>query len=81
MALSEERSRCSEDLIEKRGLELLEPRPVNPMPSILDSDLNNGLGLIADIVSGPQNHVDAWGQPYQPPVVMGGIFEVMEGTA
>ncbi|CAG8886977.1 unnamed protein product [Penicillium egyptiacum] len=51
MALSEERSRCDGDAIERQGLGLMEPRPVD---------------LIGEV---------------KPNLVMGGIFEVMEGRA
>ncbi|PWY89773.1 hypothetical protein BO70DRAFT_128212 [Aspergillus heteromorphus CBS 117.55] len=84
MALCEERSRCGEDAIERQGLDLMEPRPVDPLALSMDSmdasvfeDASPSLGLdeidvLADRSSGLVRLA-------QPRFVMGGIFEVMEG--
>ncbi|KKK20031.1 hypothetical protein ARAM_007601 [Aspergillus rambellii] len=76
-ALSEERSRCYEDAIERQGLELLEPRPVDPIG--IPMDLNaNIFSSIAGDRSSAQSHQSRVSQPR---FVMGGIVEVMEGRA
>ncbi|EEP81059.1 predicted protein [Uncinocarpus reesii 1704] len=80
LALSEERSRCSEDEIERRGLGLMEPRPVDPMPVLvdIDEDGHKASGLLMDGKTlNPTNSATS----NQPRYVMGGIFEVMEGSA
>ncbi|KAL1962686.1 hypothetical protein VTN77DRAFT_9230 [Rasamsonia byssochlamydoides] len=80
LALSEERSRCDEDAIERMGLSMMEPRPVNPIPLSMDLNAN----VLADISSERTSWVQSQNQrlgPPQPRFVMGGIFEVMEGEA
>ncbi|KAJ5166795.1 uncharacterized protein N7482_005576 [Penicillium canariense] len=67
MALSEERSRCDENSIERQGLDLMEPRPVD-MNQHRRMDLHRNSIFRAAAVQ-------------QPRFVMGGIFEVMEGRA
>ncbi|KAJ5752629.1 hypothetical protein N7520_009546 [Penicillium odoratum] len=91
MALSEERSRCDEDVIERQGLDLMEPRPVE-----MKIDMNASLALHAHShgqmgsgLSGNERRGSGSGsgsgnivfQQPQPRFVMGGIFEVMEGRA
>ena len=80
LALSEERSRCSEDSIEKRGIGLMEPRPVDPIPTAMDMEIN----MLSTLDSRSDEH-HLHGHPlwfrHQPTFVMGGIFEVMEGQA
>jgi hypothetical protein len=80
LALSEERSRCDEDVVERVGLSLMEPRPVDPVPIAMDLNAN----VLGDVAS----QRSSWGQlsssssrlgSQQPRYVMGGIFEVMEG--
>ncbi|KAJ5682230.1 hypothetical protein N7462_005395 [Penicillium macrosclerotiorum] len=66
VALTAERCRCTGDAIERQGLDLMEPRPV---------DAGSGPGT-----AGAAPSVEA--RPVQQPrFVMGGIFEVMEGRA
>jgi hypothetical protein len=77
LALSEERSRCSVDSIERVGLGLMEPRPVDPMPFVADTPWTadkQSCGSLDEIL-------DVNGVSSRPRYVMGGIFEVMEGTA
>ncbi|OJJ49742.1 hypothetical protein ASPZODRAFT_128258 [Penicilliopsis zonata CBS 506.65] len=77
MALSEERSRCDEDSVERQGLNMMEPRPVDPVS--IPMDLN------AHIFEGPVENCASLGpsssKPQHPRFVMGGIFEIMEGRA
>ncbi|PGH21482.1 hypothetical protein AJ80_03150 [Polytolypa hystricis UAMH7299] len=83
LALSEERSRCSEDSAEKVGLGMMEPRPVDPVLFPSDGIDMVNLGYIADMeteIRGPLA-CGGGGGYRQPPCVMGGIFEVMEGAA
>ena len=87
LALQEEQSRCTEDAIERIGLDLMEPRPVEPWPTMVDVTNNNDVyGSIEDVL-GPDNNInDAWvhmsSRGHHPPrCIMGGIFEVMEGAA
>ncbi|KAJ5902178.1 hypothetical protein N7495_002706 [Penicillium taxi] len=86
MALSEERSRCDGDSIERKGLDLMEPRPV---------DVNANANATLTALSGSrlrqrhssvhlrsENTIDGGadtGRVQQPKFVLGGIFEVMEG--
>ena len=88
LALSEERSRCDEDSIERQGLNLMEPRPVDPLAIPMDLDVNlfpdfnNGYGSFQSL---NQIQTLSRGQtqernPQRPRFVMGGIFEVMEGS-
>lgn len=78
MALTEERSRADGNEIERQGLDLMEPRPVDMNVDRKGSssaagacDGRAGLGFGGDGRRGVQ----------QPRFVMGGIFEVMEGRA
>ncbi|KKZ68578.1 hypothetical protein EMCG_01027 [[Emmonsia] crescens] len=102
LALSEERCRCSEDSIEKIGLGLMEPRPVDPMPvpmampmpmivgdmdanmnapMNMNMNMNMSMGLVFDFEpDGDFNHIDSLRIGSKPRFVMGGIFEVMEGS-
>lgn len=77
LALSEERSRCDEDTVERTGLGLMEPRPVDPVPT--------PMGFAADIFGDMDSMLKATPdlpmRPQQPRFVLGGIFEVMEGRA
>ncbi|KAI1920463.1 hypothetical protein LOZ58_002931 [Ophidiomyces ophidiicola] len=81
LALSEERSRCFGDEIERRGLGLMEPRPVDPMPALVDmiEEESKVLDNRANTTSNTRSVSTPIHQP--PRYVMGGIFEVMEGTA
>lgn len=80
LALSEERSRADEDKIERLGLDLMEPRPVDPL-------LGTGFALdsMDASVFGEDGLLEGGGVlerssgVVQPRFVMGGIFEVMEG--
>ncbi|KAE8149288.1 hypothetical protein BDV25DRAFT_156629 [Aspergillus avenaceus] len=77
LALSEERSRCGEDAIERQGLNLMEPRPVDPVGIPMDLNAN-----IFSSVAGDRSSAQSQAsQVSQPRFVMGGIFEVMEGRA
>lgn len=82
LALSEERSRCDEDTVERVGLSLMEPRPVDPIPIAMD--------LNAHVLEDVSSQRSSWAQSsqcsfrtssQQPRFVMGGIVEVMEGDA
>lgn len=92
MALSEERSRCDCDSIERQGLDLMEPRPVDQcMATRFDNHARTVSG--ASMTGNSQRRSSAGtareslssdGRPVvvqQPRFVMGGIFEVMEGRA
>ncbi|PGH07727.1 hypothetical protein AJ79_06204 [Helicocarpus griseus UAMH5409] len=96
LALSEERCRCSEDSIEKIGLGLMEPRPVDPMPMPMPMPLvvgDMGMGMDARVLDfelegvgngvgiGTSDYIDSLRIGSRPRFVMGGIREVMEGTA
>jgi hypothetical protein len=76
MALNEERSRCDGDAIERAGLDLMEPRPVDmkgDVPFHTNTQRPRSIGAESR---------DSRGMPVQQPrFVMGGIFEVMEGRA
>lgn len=77
LALSEERSRCDGDVIERQGLDLMEPRPVDPVE--IPMDLNTNIfSSVAGDRSSAQSQASRMSQPR---FVMGGIFEVMEGHA
>jgi hypothetical protein len=84
MALSEERCRCDENAIERQGLDLMEPRPVDMN---LHSNLNMHMGLnmgLGQRNSGSRASIGSDTRSVvvqQPRFVMGGIFEVMEGQA
>ncbi|EEH46784.1 uncharacterized protein PADG_02882 [Paracoccidioides brasiliensis Pb18] len=94
LALCEERCRCSEDSIEKIGLGLMEPRPVDPMPIptamptptvVGDTDaslnMNMSVGQVFDFEPEvDSSYIDSLRIGRQPRFVMGGIFEVMEGS-
>lgn len=87
--LSEERSRADEDSIERQGLNLMEPRPVDPVTIPMDLDVNvfrdtnTGRGSFQSLNQAPsQGRGQALERnPQRPRFVMGGIFEVMEGSA
>lgn len=89
LALSEERSRCDEDSVERQGIDLMEPRPVDPVSIPMDLDANvfptsNWNASRGSFQSMTQAQCTTQGQarnPQQPRIVMGGIFEVMEGSA
>ncbi|RJE26371.1 hypothetical protein PHISCL_01258 [Aspergillus sclerotialis] len=89
LALSEERSRCDEDSVERQGIDLMEPRPVDPLSIPMDLDANvfptsNCNASRGSFQSMTQVQSPAQGQarsPSHPRFVMGGIFEVMEGSA
>ena len=66
LALSEERSRADSDVVERQGLGLMEPRPVDP------------LIMGTEDVTGERPSRSRLSQPV---FVMGGIEEVMEGKA
>lgn len=80
MALSEERSRCDENAIERQGLDLMEPRPVD-----LDMTVHRSWNVRPASVSASGSRAsigtDSGSVVQQPRFVMGGIFEVMEGRA
>lgn len=87
LALSAERTRCDGDAIERQGLDLMEPRPVDPVDYRLPMDgsifassaLTQGFEASRGR-SSLQSQLHT--QPYgfvRPRFVMGGIFEVMEG--
>lgn len=87
LALSEERTRCDGDSIERQGLNLMEPRPVDPVAIPMDLDTNVFPGLDGSHEPFQSlNQVQDQGQAQarnlqHPRFVMGGIFEVMEGSA
>ncbi|PKY09017.1 hypothetical protein P168DRAFT_287082 [Aspergillus campestris IBT 28561] len=96
MALSAERSRYDCDAIERQGLDLMEPRPVDPAfafepltPAGLDAWGASGAGCrlssaSASCYSESGSSCSGYtreGRMTQPKFVMGGIFEVMEGRA
>lgn len=84
VALSDERSRCDEDSIERQGLDLMEPRPVDPVAIPMDLDASVFPSSRGSFQSMTQVQNQSQGQgrsPQQPRFVMGGIFEVMEGSA
>lgn len=78
MALTEERSRADGNAIERQGLDLMEPRPV-------DMNANREGGGSAAGACNERARFgfggDAGMGVQQPRFVMGGIFEVMEGRA
>ncbi|CAL5870633.1 uncharacterized protein PFLUO_LOCUS4872 [Penicillium psychrofluorescens] len=92
MALSEERCRCDDDAIERQGLHMMEPRPV-------DMDMRPASAGSAPFELGFAGSGRSWSSAgsassaderaslsrglvvQQPRFVMGGIFEVMEGRA
>lgn len=77
LALSEERSRCDEDTVERSGLALMEPRPVDPVPA----PVGFAADIFGDLDSMVKSTPDQTMRPPQPRFVLGGIFEVMEGHA
>ncbi|EFE43355.1 hypothetical protein TRV_01915 [Trichophyton verrucosum HKI 0517] len=85
LALTEERYRCTEDSIERRGLGLLEPRPVDPMPLMADGhahiDSSNNLSSVTSDLKEPSALLSPLSARQSPRFVMGGIAEVMEGSA
>lgn len=110
MALSEERSRCDGNAIERQGLDLMEPRPVDMR---IDVGVGSSLGGFVNATGNSSGNtfaavnsrtttgrgcmsyqhrqslknqssnstMNANANQSQPPFVMGGIFEVMEGRA
>ncbi|KAJ5358903.1 uncharacterized protein N7496_011316 [Penicillium cataractarum] len=82
MALSEERCRCDENAIERQGLDLMEPRPVD-----MNLNMNLNMGVNIDLARRDSVSRASIGSDtrsvlvQQPRFVMGGIFEVMEGRA
>jgi hypothetical protein len=89
MALSAERTRCDWDTVERRGLHMLEPRPMDPLPMHMNANI---WGDVASDRAGPlQTPLTATSTasspralphlPQQPRYVMDGIFEVMESQA
>ncbi|KAH8697358.1 hypothetical protein BGW36DRAFT_295474 [Talaromyces proteolyticus] len=81
LALSEERSRCDEDSIERVGLSLMEPRPVDPIPIAMDLNAHVLEDMTSKRSSWTQSSQCSVLNPQQPRYVMGGIVEVMEGNA
>ncbi|PYH95927.1 hypothetical protein BO71DRAFT_190719 [Aspergillus ellipticus CBS 707.79] len=79
MALCEERSRCGEDAIERQGLDLMEPRPVDPLALSMDSMDASVFSHEASSIVGDRSSTQSNRLAQQPRFVMGGIFEVMEG--
>ncbi|EPS25699.1 hypothetical protein PDE_00633 [Penicillium oxalicum 114-2] len=82
-ALSEERYRCDEDAIERQGLNLMEPRPVDmQLPISMLTGETSLFHCRSPSASSAQSELDGLSAPAQHPrFVMGGIFEVMEGRA
>lgn len=88
LALSEERSRCDEDAIERQGLGLMEPRPVDPIDPVIGEQKCEpgrgggfGLGSRSSMQSLSISGCLSPSTPAQPRFVMGGIEEVMKGEA
>lgn len=81
MALSEERSRCDDDAIERQGLGLMEPRPVDVDVEMHAHLARNSANTSTDQAQGQQERSSSPLLVQQPRFVMGGIFEVMEGRA
>lgn len=89
MALSEERCRCDGNAIERQGLDLMEPRPVDMNVTMnMNINMNTSLSLnhmgVARRGSVSRASVGSDTRSVlvqQPRYVMGGIFEVMEGQA
>lgn len=81
LALSEERSRCSEDSVERRGLGLMEPRPVDPIPVVVDTHRYSPPSPSCRPESRDSTAGNAASSQHQQRYVMGGIFEIMEGSA
>ncbi|KAJ5575321.1 hypothetical protein N7450_009220 [Penicillium hetheringtonii] len=81
LILSEEQSRCSCDAIERQGLDLMEPRPID-MDLHAQRSLPSKSSSVSRASLGPSPERDSLPQQRQSPrFVMGGIFEVMEGRA
>ncbi|KAA8652017.1 hypothetical protein EYZ11_012092 [Aspergillus tanneri] len=83
LALSAEQTRADKDAIERQGLQLMEPRPVDPVAVLLDvvalgHESEPELESLGDRTSRLSQASSRWSQPR---FVMGGIFEVMEGRA
>ena len=83
LVLSEEQSRCSCDVIERQGLDLMEPRPVDMDLHAQQRSLQSKPSSVSRVSVGPSVERDSLPQQKQqsPRFVMGGIFEVMEGRA
>lgn len=80
MALSEERTRCDENAIERQGLDLMEPRPVD-LDMTVHRSWNVRPASVAASGSRASVGTENGSVVQQPRFVMGGIFEVMEGQA
>ncbi|OJJ83658.1 uncharacterized protein ASPGLDRAFT_48220 [Aspergillus glaucus CBS 516.65] len=89
LALSEERTRCDEDAVERKGVGLLEPRPVDPAPApapVPDVSISGERGLgsrssMQSLSAGVLSPVSPTSLPARPRFVMGGIEEVLAGEA
>lgn len=87
LALSEERTRCDEDAVERKGVGLLEPRPVDPAPApVPDMSIGGEGGLgsrssMQSLSAGVLSPVPSTSLPAQPRFVMGGIEEILAGEA
>ncbi|KAJ5677181.1 uncharacterized protein N7477_002814 [Penicillium maclennaniae] len=82
MALNEERSRCDEDAIERAGLDLMEPRPVDMKGDVPAFHALGPTSRPRSIGAESRESRESREVPVQQPrFVMGGIFEVMEGRA
>ncbi|KAL4947460.1 hypothetical protein BDW69DRAFT_114497 [Aspergillus filifer] len=85
--LRQERLRATVDAVERKGLDLLEPRPVDLDPGGIESRINIQHPLHSHKFDERVRARDealglgdgSWSGPAQPKFVMGGIFEVMEG--
>ncbi|KAF7718135.1 Uncharacterized protein PECH_005585 [Penicillium ucsense] len=82
-ALSEERCRCDEDAIERQGLDLMEPRPVDmQLPTTMLTEEPAAIHRRSPSTSSGRSDSDSRSTAaHHPCFVMGGIFEVMEGRA
>lgn len=78
MALHEERSRCDGNAIERQGLDLMEPRPVD-MNMTVHRTWNVQPAAPSTGSRGSLRTENSGVVVQQPRFVMGGIFEVMEG--
>lgn len=84
LALSEEAVRCEESSVERIGLGMMEPRPVDPLPTVVDEGVDgesSASGMKEGNGKVDEDDEEERQTPRKPRYVMGGIFEVMEGTA